>query len=345
MLVDTNLYWFDEHIFADEALLDQFLHELPKQYGLCGYVKTQENGLKQIVIEKPMGCQNLNYMQGEYRLEKQLQDLDAAGVDKAVMKVPGCAEWMSLAMCKRFNDGMYAAWKQSKGRLIPLAVVPPNGSKAVMEELDRCFHELGFQGVQIAAHYGNTYLDDEMYAPLFEKLNTLEASVYVHHTPIPVDAASFLDYDNLRRSYGRCVDQGIAICRELFSGFFDRYPKLTFVHSMLGGGFFAIYDMMLPHSSKKETVARFHTDVSNVRKHLKENIFFEMSHSQPWGKRQLECAIDVLGSDHVLWGSSYPVRSEWLLEGTAFVKELNISEADKALVLGENARRIYKIGE
>lgn len=344
-MIDTNLYWFDEQIFEDETLLDQFINELPKHYDLCGYVKVNDDGQKQIVIEKPIGSQNLNYVQGEYKLEKLLQDLDTAKVDKAILKVPGCGEWMSLAMCKRFNDGMYAYAKESKGRLIPLAVVPPVASFAVLEELDRCFHTLGFKGVQLCAHYGNKYLDDAIYAGFFEKLNALHATVYIHHTPIPVDYTSFLDYDNLRRSYGRCVDQMVAVSRELFSGFFERYPNLKFVHSMLGGGFFAFYDMMMPHTTKQESVTRFHTDVTSAKKHLKENIFFEMSHSQPWGKKQLECAVEVLGSDHILWGSSYPVRKEWLLEGTDFIKTLDISDEDKELILGKNAEIVYKIGE
>ena len=342
MVIDANLYWFDETVFDDEKLLNQFINEIPKQYGMNGYVKTND-GLKQIVIEKPKGSQNLNYLQGEYTLEKIIHDMDQAGVDKAILKMPGCSEWMSLDMCRRFNKGMYEYAKQSHGRLIPLAVVPPIASYDVFEELDRCFDEYGFTGVQLSAHYGNKYLDDEIYSDFFEKLNSLNATVYVHHTPIPVDYSSLLDYDNLRRSYGRCVDQMVAVSREIFSDFFDRYPNLKFVHSMLGGGFFAFYNMMMPHGSKNDTVARFQTDVTAVKNRLANHIYFEMSHSQPWGQKQLECAIDVLGSEHVIWGSSYPVRKEWLLQGADFVNQLNMSNEDKNNVLCQTAQKVYHI--
>lgn len=344
MVIDSNMYWFDESIFEDEQMLEAFISEVPELYGTCGKLQTNPNGTRQIVIEKPAGFQNLNYVQGEYRLEQQLADMDAAGVDQAVLKMPGCQEWMSLETCKRFNDGMYRYHQASGGRLHGLAVLPPRGTRAVFQELERCVGQLGFHGVQLSAHYGNLYLDDPVFAPFFEKLNEYGLTVYVHHTPIPVDYRSLLDYDNLRRSYGRCVDQVTAIGRELFSGFFDRYPNLRFVHSMLGGGWFGIANLMMPHRPKNaESVARFSTDEGNVARHLAENIFFEMSHAQPWGKKQLEAAVEILGSDHILFGTSYPVRREWLLDGPAFVQSLNIAQEEKENILFRNAQRLYHL--
>jgi len=128
----------------------------------------------------------------------------------------------------------------------------------------------------------------------------------------------------------------------LFSGFFDKYPNLKFIHSMLGGGFFAYYNMMLPHAPKNdERVNRFNPESESVRRHLKENLFFEMSQAQSWGKVQLECAVSVLGADHILFGTSYPVRPEWLYEGATFVEQLNISDFEKDLILCRNAETLY----
>jgi len=38
--------------------------------------------------------------------------------------------------------------------------------------------------------------------------------------------------------------------RLLFSGFFDEFPNLKFIHTMLGGGFFAYADLLIPQRSK-----------------------------------------------------------------------------------------------
>ncbi len=343
MIIDANMYYIPEELFENEELLKRFLLDISEKDGWFGRCEEipGTNGLKQIILEKPKGYPNLNYVQHDYILEKQLQDLDAAGVEKAVLKTPCCQEWMSLELCRFFNDHMAEHAKKSGGRLIPLAVVPPYGTPENLAELVRCHGEYGMKAIQLSTHYGDAYLDDKRFAGFFEKVNELGMNAYVHHTPVPVEYGSFYEYNNVRRSYGRCVDQGLAVSRELFGGFFDRYPNIRMVHAQLGGGFFAISNMMFPKKAKKETVSRFKSDNEKIVEQFRNNIYFEMSHAQPWGKEQLECAVHVLGADHIVFGTSYPVRKEWLLDGVQYVKELNLTEEEKELILGKNAERLY----
>lgn len=346
MVIDANMYWVPERIFEDDALMKRFLADVPEEFGWYGRCEEVPgaDGKKQVILEKPEGSQNLNYVQGDYILEKQLADMDAAGVEKALLKVPGCHEWLSLEMCRLFNDGMYEHGKRSGGRMIPLAVVPPYGTPESLAELERCHNELGMHAVQVSAHYGNSYLDDEKFSRFFEKVNELKMNVYVHHTPIPTEYEAFCTYNNVRRSYGRCVDQGLAVGREVFSDFFVKYPDIKMVHSMLGGGFFAIANMMFPHQAKnREAVSRFQADNGQVQERFREHVYFELSHAQPWGKDQLECAVKVLGADHMIFGTSYPVRKEWLTGGPEFVRGLAVSEDEKELILHGNAEKIYAL--
>ncbi|MEI7844859.1 MAG: amidohydrolase family protein [Chloroflexota bacterium] len=344
MIIDANMYWFPEEVFTNQNLMQKFLTGIPETSGIYGYETINEkNQLKQIVIEKPKGSQNLNYAQGDYLLEKQLADMDQAGIDKAVLKLPGCQEWLPLELCKQFNDGMAKHAKHSNGRMTALAVLPPWGTPECIHELERCRYELGMRGVQLSTHYGSLYLDDPSFAPFFQKLNEIETSVYVHHSPLPVQYDSLIDYNNLRRQYGRCVDQATAVGRELFSGFFDKYPRLKTIHSMLGGGFFTYMNMLMPHTPKTDDkVGRFDAAGDSLRRQLEHNLFFEMSQAQSWGKAQLECAVAVMGADHILFGSSYPVRREWLIEGAAYVKQLDVSAAEKDLMLYKNAETLYQ---
>ena len=347
MIIDANMYWWPEEMFTDEAYLQEFLRCLPREYGVQGRVEEiGDTGRRQIIVEKPVGYQNLNYAQGEYTVEKQLADLDVAGVDEAVLKIPCAQEWMSLEMCRRFNDGMAEHVKKSNGRLHALAVVPPLSGDAGIRELERCVNDLGFTGVQLSAHYGNLYLDDEAFRPFLRKLNEMQLPAYVHHTPIPVEYGSIYDYNNLRRSYGRCVDQTTAIGREVFSGMFDELPDLILVHSMLGGAFFAYLESMFrkkPAGAQQDTVKRFDTDTDRMCDQIRTNIYYEMSHAQPWGPVLLDAAVKILGADHIIFGSSYPVRREWLTEGAAFVQNLDVPQEEKDLMLGGNAQRIYKL--
>ena len=344
MVIDANLYWMPERIFQDKVWLEKFI-ACACRYGV--YAQVQEmvgSSKKQIIIEKPRGCQNLNYVEGEYTAERQLADMDAAGVDQAILKTPGCQEWLDLELCRFFNNGMAKQVKAGKGRLQALAVVPPYGTAENLAELERCVKELGIHGVQLSAHYGDKYLDDAVFRPFFRKVNELKLPVYVHHTGTPIEAAYLQDYNNLRRSYRRCADQAIAVGRELFSGMFEELPDLRMVHSMLGGGFFILQNMMMPKPhNEKDSIKRFDFSGDDLRKYLVRNVFFEMSHAEPWGNIALESAIRILGADHVIFGSSYPVRRPWLLEGPDIVRSLDIRAEEKALVLGGTAAKVYGI--
>ncbi len=72
---------------------------------------------------------------------------------------------------------------------------------------------------------------------------------------------------------------------KIFGDFFERYPNIKMVHSMLGGAYFAFKEMLLPHGPKRpDASGRFQVDTETVSRRLENNIYFDMSHAQPWGK-------------------------------------------------------------
>ena len=80
-----------------------------------------------------------------------------------------------------------------------------------------------------------------------------------------------------------------------------------------------------------------------IRRYLQRNVFFDVSGAPQWGKAQLECAVKVLGAEHILYGGSYPIRRDWFLQGVDYVRSLAIEERDKALILGGNAARLFRL--
>jgi predicted TIM-barrel fold metal-dependent hydrolase len=345
-VVDINIHHLPEDLFTNERILNGFLDSAPRGFGEIARVITMDSGKRQLILEKPAGFQNLNYVEGDYSAEAKLAAMDEAGVDYGIMRVPVWQEWLGLETCRAVNDNAADIVSRSGGRLFATACVPPWGGKENLYELERSVKELGAVGVQLACHYGQLYLDDEVFEPYLKVIEKLGVPVIVHHTPLPVEYRSVIDYTNLRREYGRIIDQGIAVGRELFSGMFDRMPGLRFIHTMMGGNWFANTALLTPHASNKtEAMQRLDpTGGERIAQYLDENIFFDMTHPHSWGKDQVEAALKVNGADHYLFGSSFPVFYSWMGQGVEFVKNaLDISDADRELVLSGNAKRLFDL--
>ncbi|MEU6606340.1 amidohydrolase family protein [Streptomyces shenzhenensis] len=345
-VVDINIHHLPEDLFSNPKILNGFLDSAPRGFGEIARVAELEDGRKQLILEKPAGFQNLNYVDGDYSADAKLAAMDEAGVDYGIMRVPVWQEWLPLETCREVNDNAHEIVKRSDGRLFATACVPPWGGKENIYELERCVKELGVVGVQLACHYGQLYLDDPVFEPYLKVIEKLDIPVIVHHTPLPVEWRSVIDYTNLRREFGRIVDQATAVGRELFSGMFDRMPGLRFVHTMLGGNWFANTALLTPHkSNKKEAIDRLDpTGGDKIQGYLRDNIFFDLTHPHSWGKEQVECALKVNGADHYMFGSSFPVFYGWMSQGVEFIKDtVEVSDEERELVLSGNAKRLFRL--
>ena len=178
-------------------------------------------------------------------------------------------------------------------------------------------------------------------------LNDMKVPAVVHHTPGQNAFQNFDDYTILRRELGRIHAQAAAVGREIYSGMFDEFPNLKFVHTMFGGNWFGLQEILAPHKStkKKEAMNRLATNVDHeaYTRYLENNIFFDMTHPMSWGKDQLECAVKVCGADHLLMGSSFPVFYEWMARSVESIDTLNVTDEEKALMKGGNAARIFNL--
>jgi uncharacterized protein len=345
MVIDINMHALPHDIFDDEETLEAYLRVAPSAYGeQARLTVVPGTDKKMIVVEKPRGYENLNFSYNNVDNQAKLETMAKAGIDKAILRVPCWHEWLTLEMCQHANDSLAKVVKDHPDKFYALGIVPPWGDKGCLREVDRCLHELGFVGMEVSAHYGKLYLDDELFRPYFRVLNELDVPVVVHHTPLPVEYGSVYEYNNLRRSLGRCIDQMTAVGRELFSTLFEECPNLKLVHTMLGGGIFAFTEQILLRPSQvKEEIERFAPKIDTFRERFSNNLYFDITTPLAWSKPQLECAIKEFGADHVLYGSSFPVRLDWVLNGVDYVRSLDISQESKDLIFSGNAQRLFRI--
>jgi hypothetical protein len=89
MIIDINMHALPENLFQDEALLQSFLRTVPQAQGeFARLVTVPGTDKKQIVIEKPGGCANLNFGQNAVDVKARLEIMRKAGLDKAILRTP-----------------------------------------------------------------------------------------------------------------------------------------------------------------------------------------------------------------------------------------------------------------
>lgn len=82
MIIDCNMHHLPEDLFTNEKMMDGFLSTAPCGFGEIATLEKMENGKQHLILEKPQGYHNLDYVEGDYSLEAKLRAMDDAGVDK-----------------------------------------------------------------------------------------------------------------------------------------------------------------------------------------------------------------------------------------------------------------------
>jgi 2,3-dihydroxybenzoate decarboxylase len=181
------------------------------------------------------------YDRGPLRLEQ----MDAAGIDFQILSLfdPGVQDETDVAraidLARRANDDLAETVRGNPSRFGGFATLATQDPDAAAAELERAVTDLGLVGGLINGHCQGRYLDDPAYEGLFECAEAMGAPIYLHPTtPHPaVMEAWFAPYvaDGLHlASWGFAAEAGTHALRLIYSGLFDRFPRLQMIIGHLG---------------------------------------------------------------------------------------------------------------
>lgn len=272
-------------------------------------------------------------------VEEQLADMDAAGIDMAVLHLSTWQAWTTMRTSPFINDSMAELVGRYPQRFIGLAHVPPD-RKAGVKELDRAIRELGLKGVGITTHLWGKPLDHPSFWPFYEKVAELDVPVVVHPAPGPVEDRLLRDY-KLTRNLGRVIDLLTATVRLLHSGLLQRYPNLRFVVAHLGGAIFSLRYRLdpkhLPGFDRPDDGADFFSEGL-------DQIYVDTAPPY-WTSAEVRFTTEMLGADQVLFGSDYPANPRGRDDlGIARKIVEGLPDASvRSKVLGGNAARLFGV--
>ncbi len=282
------------------------------------------------------------YDRGPLRLEQ----MDAAGIDFQILSLfdPGVQAETDVAraidLARRANDDLAETVRGNPDRFGGFATLATQDPDAAAVELERAVTELGLVGALINGHCQGRYLDDPAYDGLFERAQGMDVPIYLHPTtPHPaVMEAWFAPYvgEGLHlASWGFAAETGTHVLRLIYSGLFDRFPRLQMIIGHLGE--------MLPFAAFR--LDRYYGLGGDGSSHplqrlpseyLRSN--FHVTTSGNFSPPAFACTLEVIGADRVMFSVDYPMDDN--RAGAEFLASYPMDDAVRRKVSSENAIRL-----
>ena len=234
------------------------------------------------------------------------------------------------------NDDFARIVQERAPRFASLATLPLNDPAASLKELRRAVEELHFPGAMLFSNVNGVALSDERFWPLYEYANDRELVLHIHPTN-PVGVEAMTQYW-LMPLVGFLMDTTLAAGMLVFSGVAERFPRIRWVLSHLGGA--------VPYLVERfdRGYRAFPECRANLKKLPSEYLRHWYYDTVNFNPRAIELAVEFAGADHVMAGSDYPhaIGSIPLLKEA--LAAIRVSDADRAAIAGGNAAKLYRLG-
>jgi aminocarboxymuconate-semialdehyde decarboxylase len=236
-------------------------------------------------------------------------------------------------MIPRINDAVADLVSRNPGRLYGLATVDAYAGETAARELTRAVKELGLRGVFVESAKRDLLPDAPQARPTFATAAALGVPVFVHPVTDPAMHNRFKRLGRLGVRLARANINAAALVALIEGGTFDEIPNLHVVVTtlalggvLLAGGF--------------DDGARLRSDTpAPVRRH----VYIDTMGLHPVLVR---AAVDLLGADHVLVGTDWPIAVEQSVPDRlrTALSACGLSAAQQQMVASGNTLKLLGLG-
>ena len=174
----------------------------------------------------------------EWTPARAIEDMDRNSVATVVCSVSNPGIWFgdveqSRRLARECNEYAARIGRDHPGRFGQFASLPLPDTDGSLKEIAYAFDVLKADGVGLFTSYGDKWLADAAFAPVFEELNRRKAVVYVHpiapaccRNLIPGIPAAVIEYP---------IDTTRTILHWIMAKSVARYPDIRMIFSHAGG--------------------------------------------------------------------------------------------------------------
>jgi aminocarboxymuconate-semialdehyde decarboxylase len=273
---------------------------------------------------------------GHRDLDYREKVLDELGVTLQVLTftTPGVhyeEPAQAVRLARVVNDA-FAMEISRRTHYTALATLPLNDARASVAELERAMRQLGMRGAMVFSNVNGVGLDEPVYLPLWEKANELGAVIYIHPAH-PVGVEAMTKYW-LMPLVGFLMDTTLAAGKLVFSGIVERFPRISWVLTHMGGAVPYLAERM---DRGYEAFAECRANIAERPSAYLKRFYYDTVNFDNAAQR---LAIEFAGVDRILAGSDYPHQIGSIPKMLSSIRRLSLTDAERTKILGGNARQL-----
>lgn len=280
----------------------------------------------------------------------RLNSMDANGISMQVLSVDSSGANLlnaeqAPAFASAYNDLIAERIADLPTRFTAFAHLPMTAPQTAADELERAVKQYNFRGAMIRGLTQDKFLDQPEFAPIFERAEKLNVPLYLH-PGLPPKGIADIYYSGLPNHSGMAetlacygwgwhAETALHVLRLLYSGIFDKYPKLNLVIGHMG----EMLPMMMARSERAFKPGngganqRSLTDTFRQQVHITTSGFF----TQP----PLQIALDTFGIDNIMFSVDYPFSTNEM--GIEFLNGIDLPEEQAGKIAHGNADKLLNL--
>jgi len=272
----------------------------------------------------------------QWSVQGSLDDMDNAGVATAVLSLVQPGVWYgdveeARKLARECNDYGAQLRKDHPGRFGLFAAIPLPDTEGSLREIEYALDVLKADGIGLFTSYGDKYLGDPAFVPVFEELNRRKAVVYTH--PVVPACCGGLIKGLSPGSIEFATDTTRTIGSLIFgaAGTAFRCPDIRFIWSHSGGTLPFLIGRFIREQATKKDERMPGGPVPIVQRY-----YYEIAQGNLPG--QFAALLDLVPVSQLLFGSDYPYR-----EGIEAVEGLggySFNAVERASIGRETALRL-----
>jgi len=269
--------------------------------------------------------------------EKAVEEMDKNEMRTGILSLPSTPGlWFNAdaeaaaRMARTCNDFAAEMMRDYPGRFGLFATLSMLDVDATLKEIEYVFDTLKADGVGLQTNYGDKWLGDAAYRPIFDELNRRKAVVYVH--PLVAACCAGLSVGVPPAVLEVPHDTTRTVTSLLVSGGFMRWRDINWLFSHAGGTVPMLAGRIDAFYGRRPNRAEFAPD----------GIFAELRRlhydtANAASAPAMAALTALVPTSQITFGSDYPY---FPLEQWKSLRALNLSEADLAAIGSGNAMRL-----